>query len=267
MRTPLSSFMVMNLMRFVRLSTLLCAALYFSAAPVQSESTDAMIAKGDPLDQKMEAAEALKYYLPALKQDPNDVALLDRIARQYRHLMADAPAKEEKLRLGHLSLDYAKRGAELAPNNSEAQLSPAISYGKMLPYMSSSDQVDAAPRIKAACQRSLELDAKNDNAWHILGRWNRSIADIPAVKKVLASVFFGKLPEATNEEAEKCLLKAIAINPHRAIHFIELGHIYVDMGRKEEARKYLEKGLSMPNQEKDDNDAKEVGRELLAKLG
>jgi tetratricopeptide (TPR) repeat protein len=267
MRAPPSSFMVMNLMRFVCFSTLLCAGLYFSAAPVQSETIDALIAKGDPLDQKLEAAEALKYYLPALKQDPNDVALLDRIARQYRHLMADAPSKEEKLRLGHLSLHYAKRGAELAPNNSEAQLSPAISYGKMLPYMSSGDQVDAAPKIKAGCERAVELDPENDNAWHILGRWNRTIADIPAVKKLLASVLYGKLPEASNAEAEKCLLKAIAINPHRAIHFIELGHIYVDMGRKEEARKYLEKGLSMPNQEKDDNDAKEVGRELLAKLG
>ncbi len=61
--------------------------------------------------------------------------------------------------------------------------------------------------------------------------------------------------------------KAIALNPRRAIHYIELGHIYVQMGRKEEARKYLEKGLSMPNQEKGDNEAKEVGRELLAKLG
>ena len=223
----------MNVIRFARFPALLCVGLYFSAAPAQSQSVDALIAKGDPLDQKMEAAEALKYYLPALKQQPNDVALLDRIARQYRHLMADASEKTEKLRFGHLSLDYAKRGAELAPDNAEAQLSPAISYGKMLPYMSSSEQVDAAPRIK----------------------------------KMLAGVFFGKLPEASNEEAEKCLLKAIAINPHRSIHYIELGHIYLQMGRKEEARKYIEKGLATPNQEKDDNEAKEIGRELLEKLG
>ncbi|MEO5717313.1 MAG: hypothetical protein ABIR29_01940 [Chthoniobacterales bacterium] len=257
----------MNVIRFARFPALLCVGLYFSAAPAQSQSVDALIAKGDPLDQKMEAAEALKYYLPALKQQPNDVALLDRIARQYRHLMADASEKTEKLRFGNLSLDYAKRGAELAPDNAEAQLSPAISYGKMLPYMSSSEQVDAAPRIKKGCERALELDPENDNAWHILGRWNRTIADIPGVKKMLAGVFFGKLPEASNEEAEKCLLKAIAINPHRSIHYIELGHIYLQMGRKEEARKYIEKGLATPNQEKDDNEAKEIGRELLEKLG
>ena len=38
------------------------------------------------------------------------------------------------------------------------------------------------------------------------------------------------------------------------------------MGRNDEARKYLEKGLAMPNQEKDDPEVKEIGRELLAKL-
>lgn len=259
------SFMFMT--RFVCFPAILCVGLYFCAASAHGQNADALIAKGDPLDQKLEAAEALQFYLPALKQEPNDVALLNRIARQYRHLMADASDKAEKLRLGHLSLNYANRGAELAPNNAEAQLSPAISYGKMLPFMKSSDQVDAAPKIKAGCERAIELDPDNDNAWHILGRWNRTIADIPGVKKMLAGVFFDKLPEASNEEAEKCLRKAIALNPRRAIHYIELGHIYVQMGRKEEARKYLEKGLSMPNQEKGDNEAKEVGRELLAKLG
>jgi tetratricopeptide (TPR) repeat protein len=256
----------MNLTRFLSVLPLFCAAICFSATPAPSESVASLIARGDPLDQELKADEALKYYLPALKQDPDDVALLDRIARQYRHLMSDAPDKTEKLRLGRLSLDYAQRGAELAPDNAEAQLSPAISYGKMLPYLSIAEQVDAAPKIKEGCERAIQLDPDNDNAWHILGRWNRTIADVSGIKKLLAGVVYGKLPEASNEVAEKCLLKAIEINPHRAIHYIELGHIYVQMGRKDEARKYLEKGLAMPNQEKDDPEVKEIGRELLAKL-
>jgi tetratricopeptide (TPR) repeat protein len=79
-------------------------------------------------------------------------------------------------------------------------------------------------------------------------------------------VIYGQLPVTTNEEAERCLKKAIEINPDRLIHYIELGHIYLQMGRKEEARKYLEKGLSMPNREKDDPEMKATGRELLSKL-
>ncbi len=257
----------MNSTRLVRLCLLSGAALCFSIASLRADNVDDLIAKGDPLDQHLQANEALKYYLPALKQDPDNVDLLDRIARQYRHLLSDAPKKTEKLRLGRISLDYATKAAKLAPNNAEAQLSPAISYGKMLPYMSSADQIDASPRIKAACERTLELDPRNDNAWHILGRWNRVLADVSGVKRMLAGVIYGKLPEGTNERAEECLKKAIAINPHRSIHYIELGHIYMQMGNKEEARQLIEKGLSMPNQEKDDPEMKAIGRDLLTKLG
>ncbi len=258
----------MNPSRFVRLLAFCWLALSLSSvAAVRGESVASLIAKGDPLDQQLQANEALKYYLAALELEPNNVDLLDRIARQYRHLLSDAPEKSEKLRLGNVSLEYANKAAALAPDSSEAQLSPAISYGKMSPYMTAGERIKASPLIKAACDRALQLDPRNDNAWHILGRWNRVIADISGVKRMLAGIIYGKLPEASNERAEECLKNAIAINPNRLIHYIELGHIYVQMGRKEEARKYLEKGLSMPNQEKDDPEMRAVGQELLTNLG
>jgi tetratricopeptide (TPR) repeat protein len=230
------------------------------------KSVSELIAQGDQFDKQLQPQEALENYLPGNKLEPDNVDLLVRIARQYRHLMADASSKQEKLRLGYISLEFANRAATLAPNNAEAQLSPAISLGKMLPSMGSKDQVNASPRIKAAVDRALKLDPTNDNAWHILGRWNRVLASINVVKRVLAKALYGNLPVTTNEEAEKCLLKAIEINPNRLMHYIELGHIYVQMGRKEDARKYLKKGMAMPIKEKDDPEMKEVGRQLLEKL-
>lgn len=256
----------MNTVRFFRAS-LLIGTLVLIGGVARAETADALIANGDAFDKRLQASEALKYYLPADKLEPNNAELLVRIARQYRHLMSDTSSKTEKLRLGHISLEFANRAAAIAPNNAEAQLSPAISYGKMLPYMGSKDQVDASPRIKAAVDRTLQLDPTNDTAWHILGRWNRVLANISVVKRVLAKTFYGDLPVTTNEEAERCLLRAIAINPNRLIHYIELGRIYAEMGRKEQARKYILKGLSMPDREKDDPEMKEIGRETLKKLG
>jgi len=237
-----------------------------SGLAARAEDANALIAKGDQFDKRLQAKEALENYLPANKLEPDNVDLLVRIARQYRHLMSDAPSKKEKLRLGDISLEFANRAATLAPNNAEAQLSPAISYGKMLPFMGSKDQVNASPRIKAAVDRALQLDPTNDNAWHILGRWNRVLANINVVKRVLAKALYGDLPVTTNEAAEKCLLKALEINPNRLMHYIELGRIYAQMGRKEDARKYIQKGLAMPNKEKDDPEMKDVGRHILEKL-
>ena len=245
----------------------LVAALCFVIEARGAESADALIAKGDAFDKQLQAAQALENYLPAEKIEPENAELLVKIARQYRHLMTDATAKKEKLRLGQISLEYAQRAASLAPKNAEAQLSPAISYGKMMPFMGSKDQVDASPKIKQSVDRALELDPKNDTAWHILGRWNRVLADMNVVKRVLANTIYGKLPVTTNEDAEKDLLKAIELNPNRLIHYIELGRIYAAMGRKEDAKKFILKGSAMPNKEKDDPEMKAIGQAVLKKLG
>ena len=255
----------MNPIRSFRLS-LLIVTLALVCGPARAEDADALIAKGDQFDKQYKAKEALEEYLPANKLEPDNVHVLVCIARQYRHLMSDTSSKPEKLRLGNISLEYAGRAATLAPKNAEAQLSPAISYGKMLPYMGSKDQVNASPRIKAAVDRTLKLDPDNDIAWHMLGRWNRVLANVSVLKRVLAKTFIGELPVTTNEEAEKCLLKAISINPNRLMHYIELGRIYAQMGRKEEARKNLEKGLAMPNKDHDDPEVKEIGRQTLQTL-
>jgi tetratricopeptide (TPR) repeat protein len=244
----------------------LCAVLCLLGLAALAESPDALIAKGDECEKKLQTKEALENYLPAYKVEPNNARLLVRIARQYRHLISDTSSKKEKLRLGYLSLDFANRAATLAPNNSEAQLSPAISYGKMLPFLGSKDQVDASPRIKASVDRALQLDPNNDTAWHVLGRWNRVLANINVLKRVLAKALYGDLPVTTNEAAEKCLLKAIELNPNRLMHYIELGRVYAQMGKKDRAREYLQKGLAMPNKEHDDAEMREIGRQTLENL-
>ena len=246
---------------------ILLAVTNVSGPPRDGESADSLIAKGDDFDRLLEASNALQFYLPANKIEPDNADLLVKIARQYRHMMSDTSVKQEKLRLGNLSLEFALHAAELAPKNSDAQLSPAISYGKMLPYMKTKDQVDATPKIKASVDRALALNPSNDTAWHILGRWNRVLADVNSIKRVLSKAIYGDLPVTTNEEAERCLKKAIAINPNRLMHYIELGRIYAQMGRKEDAMQFIRKGLAMPEQEKDDAEQKELGRQALKKMG
>ena len=224
------------------------------------------MAKGDGFDKQLKTAEALESYLAAEKLEPKNAELMVRISRQYRHSMSDASDKSEKLRLGRLALDYAQRAVTLGPNDSDAQLAPAISYGKMLSLLGSKEQVDASPRIKQSVDRALQLNPKNDTAWHVLARWNRVLADINPVKRMLAGAIYGSLPVTTYEAGEKAIQTAISINPNRAMHYIELGRIYAAMGRKDDAKKFLLKGASMPNREKDDPELKQIAQDLLKKL-
>lgn len=240
--------------------------LLSAPALLQAQSIDELVAKGDVHDARLEAQTALNYYLPALQQEPKNVPLLVRIARQYRHLMTDASRKEEKLRLGGVALGYAQQAAAFGPRNAEAQLSPAITYGKMLPYQGSKEQVEGSKRIKESVDKALKLDPGNDLAWHVLGRWHQVLAGVGVVKRTLGRLIYSDLPVTTNENALKCFQMAIELNPRRSRHYIELGRTYAQMGNAEEARLNINKGLAMPITEKDDPEVRAKGQETLAKL-
>ncbi|MEO7101595.1 MAG: hypothetical protein ABI162_19755 [Luteolibacter sp.] len=242
-------------------------SLFLTSQSGRAQATAAeFIAKGDVCDVACRPGEALKNYLPAEKLDPNNVALLLRISRQYRHMMTDAGNVGEKLKFGNIALAYDKKSVALAPNDSDAQLSPAITYGKMLPFEGKKEQVAASPLIKAAADRAIKLNPRNDNAWHVLGRWHQSLANVTGLKRALGEMLYGKLPVGSYAESIKCFNKAIAINPNRLRHYVELGHTYALLDEPKTARRFLEKGLAMPSVEKDDPDMKALGRETLAKL-
>jgi tetratricopeptide (TPR) repeat protein len=254
--------------KFHRAINVLAATLllFVAGAISLAQSVDELIAKGRVFDKKFQPNEALEPYLAAEKLEPQNPRILVLIARQYRYLMTDASRIEEKLRLGHIAEDYSTRAAAAGPHDSEAQLATAITLGKMTPYLPSKQQVAASPRIKESVDKALALDPENDTAWHILGRWNRVLADTNGLKRALAGVLYGSLPKGSYEEAERDMRKAIELNPHRLMHYIELGRIYAQMGRKEDARFYINKGLAMPDAEKDDPETKQRGREALGKL-
>lgn len=244
----------------------LAAVLALHTSPALAEDAAELIRKGDVHYHRLEAAEALKYYRPAEELDPKNADLLVKISRQYRHLMSDAPNKAEKLRLGGMALGYAERAAALEPEDADSQLAVAITYGKILPYQGNRERVENSRRIKIAAEKAIRLEPNNDLAWHILGRWHVVLADVGPVQRSLARLIYGKLPPASNEDGAKCFEKAMALNPDRLMHYIELGRTYAQMGRKEEAARYIKKGLKMANTEKDDPETKAKGREILAKL-
>lgn len=255
-------------MRFAHhsLSYVVVMLLQVWSSTVQAQSASDLIVTGDKFDLTFDAEDALKCYLPALQLEPQNVPLLVRIARQYRHLMSDASTTQLKLKLGGLALEYGRQAATYGPNDSDAQLSSAITYGRLLPFQSTKEQVAATPLIKAGADKAIALDQRNDVAWHVLGRWHQVLANIGTVKRTVGQIIYGKLPTTTNEAAIKCFERAIEINPRRTRHYIELGRTYAQMGKSAEARKFIEKGLTMPDLEKDDAELKQRGREALAKL-
>jgi tetratricopeptide (TPR) repeat protein len=239
--------------------------LLMSCIPVFADFTK-LVKSGDEQEAKFQYDEALKYYLPAEKLEPNNAALLVKISRQYALRMNDLPNKADKIASGRKALSYAERAVALAPNQSDPHLAVAICLGKLTPFMGNREMVEASKRIKVSAEKAVKIAPKDDYAWHLLGRWHQSLANIGGATRTLAGIIYGKLPEASNEKAVECFRKAIALNSERLVHFVELGRTYEMMGRKAEAKRYLEQGLSMPNQERDDPETKQRGRASLKEL-
>lgn len=242
------------------------ATLLLTCASSPAQSAADLIARGDAAALHFQTAEALRDFLSAEKLEPKNVRLLGRISREYRHLMSDATKTSEKLRLGRIALDYAKRAAALGPNDPEAQLAVAISYGKLQPLEGTKAKIETARIIKEKAEKTIRLDPANDLAWHVLGRWHMGYAEITGIKRSLAELTYGKLPVSTYEEAAKCFGKAVALKPDRVLNYVELGEVYSRMGRTADARRVLNKGLAMRETEKEDRETKQRGREILARL-
>jgi tetratricopeptide (TPR) repeat protein len=247
-------------------AALLAASVLLACGSIQAQTAEELLKQGDAHAAKLESKAALKCFLEAEKQQPDNADVLVRIARQYRHVMSETSSESEKLKLGTAAVNYGKRAAALGPKNSDAQLSCAISYGKLIPLMSKKEQVASSKLIKDGAEKALKLNSQNDLAWHILGRWHRNVASMGTVTRALASMIYEKLPSASIEESVQCLEKAVKLNPNRVMNCIELGRTYAQVGRNAEAVRYIQKGLALPSEDKDDAAIKAEGRETLASI-
>lgn len=244
------------------------AALFalFAVPALAAEDFAVLLARGDQLDAQLKTKEALAAYLEAEKLQPNSADLLHRIAKQYGESQNDTRDKTERRRIGNLGLDYAKRAVAADANNAKAQLALAISYGRVAPYLDNKTKLAYSKLVKQHVDKALALNPRDDLAWHVLGAWNYELANLNPLLRGIAQLIYGKLPNATNEEAVKAFRKAVELNPRRVGNQVELGRALLAAGKKDEAKLALEKGLSLPNRQRDDPETKERARAALKKV-
>lgn len=244
----------------------LAALLWWACVLPATAGFDELVKKGDAHDVRFQSDQALEFYLPAEQLQPANAALLVKISRQYALKMNDLPNKNAKLTAGRTALGYAKRAVKADGKSSDAHLSVAICLGKLTPHLGAREKVEMSREIKQEADLAVKLNPQSDLAWQVLGRWHQELANIGFATRTLAKIVYGGLPQASNERAVECFRKAMALNPKRLVHVIELGRTLELMDQDDAARKYLQQGLAMPDRDKDDPETKARGRESLADI-
>ena len=246
------------------------ACLMASSAPLCGQTAADQIRQGDEYYAQFNDQKALEEYLAAAQAEPENYEALWKTARAYFDLgdlmdPKDDSAKEKQRQFFTESLGYARKAVRANPNDTWGHFFVSAAQGKYVLTRSKKEQINASKAIKATIEKAIELDPNNDLAYHAMGIWHRTMADIGGAQRFLGGMIYGSIPMGTNEESERNLQKAITLKPDYTNHHLELGRTYLAMKKYDLAKQEFQKTLELPNStSKCDTYKKEAQAELDA---
>ena len=199
------------------------------------------ITQGDEAFARIDYPGAIGRYEEALAGHPGEPDLLWRLARA-SVCMAEVADGDARRRLLSQAERYARRCIAADSTKGEGHTWLAGALGYIALGEGTERQLALSRELQHEAERAIELNPEDDAAYSILGSFYRALGNVGWLGRTLASLFVGSVPPGGYEEAESALKKAIALAPDIMRHRYELGILYIDMGRKEEARRALEKG-------------------------
>ena len=221
------------------------------------------ISSGDEAFARIEYPAAIARYEGALPDHPGEPDLLWRLSR-VSVCMAEVEEGEARTRLLLKAEGYARRCILADSMRGEGHTWLAGALGYIALEATTEKKLAISRELQHEAEIAVGLNPEDDAAWSILGSFYRALGNVGWLERALASLFVGSVPRGGYDEAESALKKAIAIAPDIMRHQYELGILYIDMGKKEEARRALEKGATLGVRTAIDRPRLEKIKELLA---
>jgi tetratricopeptide (TPR) repeat protein len=238
-----------------------------SQSPGGSRFED-LIRQGEAAEAEFNPNGALRFYLMAHAERPRDPETLLRIAKQYSDSTLAISDPAENRRRVEKALEYSERASELDPRSPVALLSKAICYGKLGQYADTREKIGYARLVKEFADKALAADPNYAYAHHVLGQWEYEIASLGRTKRLLVTLVFGGLPDASTEESVRHLERAVELEPNTASHRLALGFAYLANGEPAKARESFERVVAMPCREIYDADChSQAAREIASLKG
>ena len=220
---------------------------------------------GDEAFLRIDYPGTVALYESALASDTSDPGLLWRLARAYV-CMGETEEREQQLLHLQCAETYARRCilVDSAVAEGHTWLAGALGYRALI--SGTGDQVKLCNRALAELAEALKLNPNDDIAYSIEGSIYRALGNVGWLKRRVAALFIGGIPDGGYEEAEAALRKAVALAPTVMRHHYELGVLYLDWGRRKEAKEILEHAATLPVQTAIDRPRLNKIREYLVQL-
>jgi len=252
-------------------SIAIIAVLSAAAVALRAQGPADHVAMGKAANEAHDPATALLHFQAALKQDSANydanwrgaLTLLD-----LGDLTPDSAAKSRRDSLYALAERYASRAVAADSMGADGHFALAATTGKASLTLGRDARIRKAGIIRREAIRAIELNPKHDGAYHIMGRWNAEIMRISGISRFVARNFLGAdvFKQASWKNAVANMQKAVALDPGRIQHHLELARIYADRKREADAATQLRLVQSLPVRETTDSLLKQQGAALSRKL-
>jgi tetratricopeptide (TPR) repeat protein len=248
---------------------LVLAATFAFARTLPAQDAAALIARGDSVYALFNAEEALTRYESALAVDSMNAEALGKASRTAIDLgesLTDAARQKELFRKGE---QYARRAVRADSSSAENWFHLARALGRTALSVGVRDRVKYAVEIRQCGVKALAINPEHPGALHVLGMWNAEVKRLSGFELFFARRFLGGnvLGEANWKDALSYMEHAVAVDPTRIAHRLDLAGVYADTGDKDKARATYESVISATHRT-DYNDAlyKKQAEERLKKL-
>jgi tetratricopeptide (TPR) repeat protein len=143
---------------------------------------------------------------------------------------------------------YARKATEANPGDAEGHFVLSVAIGRASLTRTKRERVRRAAEIRVEALTAIELNARHDGAYHVLGRWNAEIMRLSAIERFFAKRFLGGsvFSQASWERAVEYMEKSVALSPTTIYHHLDLAEVYIDRKRYSDARRHLEQIAALP---------------------
>lgn len=246
------------------LAIVVCAVAL--AAPLVAQTAAEHIVLGDRDRTTMNAPGALGHFQAALQTEPKNAEALWRASSEAVDLgeFNDA-ARDSLYRLGE---QYARQAVEADPTSSMTHFALAKALGRRALSLGVRERVKYAAEVRKEALESLKLDSLNPGALHTMGVWHRHVMTLSGFSRFVAKNLLGGkvLAEANLNDAARFLERAVALEPERIVHRVELGKVYRDRREIEKAREQYQLALRLKLADYNDRSYQEEAKRDLREL-
>jgi tetratricopeptide (TPR) repeat protein len=244
--------------------------ILFSSTILFSQTIEEYIAKGDSLYRAFNNEGALKVFLEADAKYPGNWEIQWRLSRTYtdiaEHMPSSTSEQEDKqLATYETAVEYADRAVESAPDKSVTYLRRAIANGRIALFKGVFSVGAVVDQVRDDCIKAIELDNGGNEvqgvAHYVLARTHDKISDKWSVARAALGLGWADYDSAMVHYA-----KAVELYPDFMMIYVEYAKAFMEEDEWESAKEMLEKAISCPIIDEDDEKNLVEAKNLLEEV-